>query len=332
MIKMLFRLAGNLVSPAGSRARLAILIYHRVLAAPDPMMDGEIDAAGFDAHMALLAAEFNVLPLAEACERLSRGALPARAVSITFDDGYANNEEIALPILKRYGLRAAFFVSTGYSAGGMMFNDTIIEALRGAPSGFHDLSALRLGKLEIDDLASRRTAVDRLITALKYRPVAERQRIVERLADIVHARVGTKLMMTPQQIAKLHREGMEIGAHTVTHPILSSIADDQARAEIVQSKRTLEEITGSAVTLFAYPNGKPPADYDGRHVRLVREAGFAAAVSTIPGVAHRDSDFFQLPRFGPWGRDTRRLAMRLLLSCVRAAGAHPIRHLQTQDA
>jgi peptidoglycan/xylan/chitin deacetylase (PgdA/CDA1 family) len=315
---MLLRLAGNVFSPAGNRARLVILIYHRVLSEPDPMLLGEIDAAAFEGHMGLLAAEFNVLPLSEACERLSRGTLPARAVSVTFDDGYANNEELALPILKRFGLRGTFFISTGFSAGGMMFNDTIIEALRRAPAGYHDLSPIGLGELEIGDIASRRAAVDRLIIALKHRPVTERQVTVERLAETLRTPADRKLMMTPEQIERLHREDMEVGAHTVSHPILLSISEEEARAEIVQSKRTLEEITGSTVSMFAYPNGKPGKDYDIRHVRLVREAGFTAAVSTIPGVAHRGSDFFQLPRFGPWERDTYRLGMRLLLGCARA--------------
>jgi peptidoglycan/xylan/chitin deacetylase (PgdA/CDA1 family) len=312
---------GNLFSPAGQQARLVVLIYHRVLPAPDPMLDGEIDALGFEAHMALLAGDFNVLPLGEACQRLAPGALPARAVCITFDDGYADNEQVALPILKRHGLRATFFVSTGFSAGGMMFNDVIIEALRNASPGHHDLSTFGLGTFDLGDLASRRAAADRLIVALMHRPVTERQAIVESMAEALACGVHGKLMMTPAQIGNLHREGMEIGAHTVRHPILKTISDDEAHAEIVQSKRTLEEVTGSPVTLFAYPNGQPGRDYSAQHVRLVREAGFAAAVSTIPGVAHRGSDLFQLPRFGPWERNTRRLGARLLLTCARTVPA-----------
>lgn len=123
-----FRLAANLLSPAGNRGRLSILIYQRALAAPDPILHGEIDAAAFEWQMLLLRDGFNVLPLGEACARLARGALPARAACITFDDGYAHNEQIALPILKRLGLPATFFVSTGYSDGGIMFNNVQLPA------------------------------------------------------------------------------------------------------------------------------------------------------------------------------------------------------------
>jgi peptidoglycan/xylan/chitin deacetylase (PgdA/CDA1 family) len=315
----MFRFAGDLLSPAGERGKLGILIYHRALAAPDPILHDEIDAATFERQMTVLAAEFNVLPLSEACARLERRALPARAVCVTFDDGYADNEQVALPILQRLRLPATFFVATGYSAGGCMFNDGVIEAVRSAAAGTYDLSRLGLGVIGLQDATSRRDAVARIIDALKYRPGGERHDAVETLVCALGLRLPSGLMMTPAQISKLSRAGMEIGAHTVHHPILACVDDEEAREEIVGSKRALEEITGSPVTMFAYPNGKPGRDYGPQHVRFVREAGFKAAVSTINGIAHRGSDLFQLPRYMPWERNPRRLAVRLLLACARAA-------------
>ena len=322
---VLFRSLGGLFSPAGRRGKLAILIYHRILPSPDPILHDEIDAATFERHMALFAAHFNVLPLGEACARLARTALPARAMAITFDDGYADNERIGLPVLKRLKLPATFFVSTGFSSGGMMFNDVVIEAVRRAPPGLHDLSQLGLDSVQLDGPPSRCAAVDRLIGALKYRRPAERQAIADRLPEALRSSAPKGAMMTPDQIARLHREGMEIGAHTVNHPILASVSDDEARSEIVTSKRALEEITGSSVVLFAYPNGKPDIDYRLQHVRFVRDAGFSAAVSTMPGVAHRGSDPFQLPRLSPWDRVPHRLGLRLMGSCASAtlAGRAP---------
>ena len=317
----MFRLVGNLLSPAGERGRLSILIYHRARATPDPIFSDEIDAATFERHMALLAAEFNVLPLGEACARLARGGLPARSVCITFDDGYADNEQTALPILKRFGLRATFFVATGFIDGGIMFNDGVIEAVRRAPAGTYDLSRLNLGRYSLGDHTSRRAAIDALLSRIKYRPVGERDALVEQLAAAMCATLPTDLMMRPAQIRRLHDEGMEIGGHTVNHPILAVLDAQQARTEIICGKRRLEEITGAPINLFAYPNGKPGRDYGPRDVGLVREAGFTAAMSTLGGVAHRGSDILQLPRIGPWDRNPLRLGVRLLMNCARAIPA-----------
>ena len=104
---------------------------------------------------------------------------------------------------------------------------------------------------------------------------------------------------------------MTIGAHTVSHPILSRVSEDKARAEMAESKERLEAIIGRKVALFAYPNGKPGTDYTGVHVRLAREAGFEAACSTGWGAATTGCDIYQIPRFTPWDRAGWRYALRL---------------------
>ena len=71
---------------------------------------------------------------------------------------------------------------------------------------------------------------------------------------------------------------MEIGAHTISHPILARTDDVTAEFEIANGKRRLEEITGAPVHLFAYPNGRPTQDYDRRHVAMVKAAGFSAVM------------------------------------------------------
>jgi peptidoglycan/xylan/chitin deacetylase (PgdA/CDA1 family) len=312
----MFRLLGNLVSPAGDRARLAILIFHRVLAEPDPLL-GEVDAITFEQQMSFIKKEFTVLRLGEACARLAQRSLPARSVCINFDDGYADNERVALPILLRLGLPATFFVATGFLGGRTMFNDDVIEIVRTAPDGVHDLSQFGLGSCALGDIASRRAAIDRLLIDIKYRPLPERASVVARLGESMRGRVATNLMMQPSQVRHLHDRGMEIGGHTVNHPILTGLDDESARREIIDCKRVLEAITDASVTLFAYPNGKPGRDYGPSHVRLVRESGYTAAVSTTRGVAGARSDAFQLPRFSPWTNSPRRLAADLLMGCAR---------------
>jgi peptidoglycan/xylan/chitin deacetylase (PgdA/CDA1 family) len=307
----LLRRAASVLSGRGAHRSLLILIYHRVLVEADPLLPDEPDAAAFEAIADLLADHFNVLPLREAGARLAAGSLPDRALCITFDDGYANNLAVAEPILASRRLPATVFVATGYLNGGRMFNDTVIEAVRHAGDSL-DLTDLGLGRFELRDAAAKRGAIAAILPRLKYRPLDERRRAAESIAERVGARLPDDLMLTDEQVRELHRRGVEIGAHTVDHPILANVAADRARDEMAGSKRRLEQIIGGPVATFAYPNGRPGQDYHAIHARLARETGFSLAVSTAWGAATRASDPYQLPRIAPWDRTAIRYSARLL--------------------
>src|SRR5512147_2526205 len=159
----MFTLPLSLISPAGPTARLSILIFHRVLPKHDPLNPDEPDAAEFEQRLRWVKSWFHVLPLGEAVGRLRDGRLPARALSITFDDGYADNEEVAAPILERLGLSATFFIATGYLDGGCMWNDRVIEALRRHRGDALDLRDEGLGLHRTSTPAERRAALLALI-------------------------------------------------------------------------------------------------------------------------------------------------------------------------
>jgi peptidoglycan/xylan/chitin deacetylase (PgdA/CDA1 family) len=295
-----------------TRGRLLILTYHRVCPEPDALVAGNAHAAGFARQMQVLARAFRVLPLTEAADRLEAGTLPARAVCITFDDGYADNAEVAAPILVRYGLPATFFIATGFLDGGRMWNDTIIETVRTARGSALELGALGLGRVALDGAAARAAALERLIGACKYLEPAARAARVEAIASVAGVDPPRGLMMRGDQVRALHAAGMEIGAHTVRHPILSAISAADGEAEIVASRDRLVELTGAPVRGFAYPNGKPGVDYSREHVEAVRRAGFSVAVSTTWAAARAGADRWQLPRVGFTDTSRWRFPLRLL--------------------
>jgi peptidoglycan/xylan/chitin deacetylase (PgdA/CDA1 family) len=308
----------HLVARSLARGRLSILMYHRVLVQRDPVNTWDVTADEFDAQMAALTRHFTPLPLEEGMARLARDDLPAGAVCVTFDDGYADNLTVAVPILQRHGVPATFFIATGYLNGGRMWNDTVIEAVRAASGSHLDLGAIGLGRLPLGDFASRRATIERILKSVKHRPNGQREQAVQFLVQCVGKPLPDDLMLTDAQLLELRRQGMDIGAHTMWHPILVNVPSRTAREEIVGGRDRLVELLREPVPLFAYPNGKPHQDYAYEHVQMVRSAGFAAAVSTAEGVATARSDIYQLPRQQPWDRNPLSFPLRLATSYLSA--------------
>ena len=301
---------------------LSILIFHRVLARPDPLFPGETDAARFDALMGLVARSFRVVTVGQALAELARGRVVPRSLAITFDDGYADNADVALPILQRHGLRATFFVATGFLDGGRMFNDSVIEAVRASPRDELDLGEFGLGCLGLRSPAERRAVIDALIPKVKVLPLREREHALQRLWRACgEPALPQALMMRSAQVQQLHAAGMEIGGHTANHPILARCPNDEARREIESGRDALQRLIDAPIEVFAYPNGRPDSDYDERHVRMVRELGFRGAVSTARGAARVAADPFQLPRHTPWGRSLARWSAEFLANLNQRAFA-----------
>jgi peptidoglycan/xylan/chitin deacetylase (PgdA/CDA1 family) len=233
---------------------------------------------------------------------------------ITFDDGYRDNFEVALPILQRHRLKATFFVASGFLGDGRLFVDTVVEAVRRLPVGPVDLGWFGLGTCQADGVGSRRALIGKLAANIKYRSLQSRQEACERIEALVDATLPADLMMTPEQLRSMHRAGMSIGGHTLDHPILACLDEPEARRQILLDRKLLTSITGTAPQLFAYPNGRLEQDFNDAHVRMVRDAGYAGAVTTDTGCAGLQSDPHRLPRQSPW----QQTSLRLVAGIARA--------------
>lgn len=283
--------------------RSTVLIFHRVLEEADPLSPSTPDADTFERLMRQVQRQFDVVALSDIVDGIERGVPLSRAVAITFDDGYADNVSVAAPILKRLEMTATFFVSTGYLDGGVMWNDRIIEGIRAAAGDEVDLTEWELGRHSLDNTSARLSAIEYVLGKSKYLPAHYREITASAVAKKCGARLDAALMMTSSEVRQLQCLGMTIGGHTVTHPILARIEDQQAKAEIAECKKALEALTGAAVPFFAFPNGIPGKDFLSQHVNYVREAGFRGAVTTAIGAVGHCCDPFQIPRFTPWRRD-----------------------------
>lgn len=275
-----------------------IFTYHRVLPYADELLPGSPTVDRFERQLQWIRKYCNPLALSEAVDRLVGNDLPPRAAAVTFDDGYANNLGAAAPLLKKYEIPAIVFVAVDALERGIMWNDLVVEAVRRAGSEI-DASAVGLGKLQLNG-SKKLGVLNRLLQCLKYRSVEERMELSLLIYSNTSSEAVPRQMLKPTDLNKLASFGIEIGAHTVNHPILRILDDEQARAEVENSRSWLQRQTGVEPTLFAYPNGRRGDDYDERHMEMVKELGFRAAVSTNWGCATSQDSLYELPRFRPW--------------------------------
>lgn len=276
---------------------LRVLAYHRVLPQLDETrysFDAELVSARreeFDWQMAYVARHFHPVSCAQVADAINSGtALPKRAVMVTFDDGFRDNYEVAFPVLRSHGMPALFFVSTGYidSQEPFWFDWIVHVFLQTAESRVH-LDAIEQ-TIELGATPqTRRAAALQLLRTLKRAPETKRLQVVDQLRQL------TKVVMSPEALAQsapmtwdhvreMSRAGMEFGSHTVSHPILSTIADPALlRRELEDSKARLESETGRPVIALAYPVGGPNAVND-EVLAATGQAGYRIAFTYQPGV------------------------------------------------
>ncbi len=308
-------------SSRGGAERLSVFIYHRVLPEPDPLFPGEVDRVRFTQHLRWITRWFKVLPLAQAVQMLRDGTLPAGSAAITFDDGYADNVHHAAPVLQDHGATATLFVATGFLDGGCMWNDRVIEAIRASRKEHIHLPNLLSAPVPLTTIEARQQAIRHLLGRIKYLPHIERLEAVDSIVRAAGAQGDPQLMLSTAELRRWCQLGNDVGGHTVTHPILSSLDDHVAREEISAGRARLQELLDTRVGLFAYPNGKPGDDYLPKHVDMVRDAGFDAAFSTTWGAAARGANAFELPRFTPWDRGRLRFGARLMHNLLARGAA-----------
>ena len=254
----LVSLAGGVRRARGGRD-FVVLSYHRVGGSDDLFFPG-VSRREFASHCAELGANWNVLPLSELVGRCNDRTLPPRAVGICFDDSYRSVYEIALPLLQRHGLSATIFAPTQpLHDGKPLWYDRVSHAIRST-----DRQRLRLSVADFEDRsiaeprARYQVALDALEALKRLREGERDAMVVELEALLSPAEWRSNPALANGDLTMLREaanQGFEIGAHTVTHPILSRLTRYRQRTELRDSKRDLEAWLQREINAFAYPNG-----------------------------------------------------------------------------
>jgi len=302
----------SLVLKLLSGNRLLILNYHRVLNSEELYFSSDIDSVAFSWQMQLVKNYLNPLSLNEGVKLLHEGKIPKGAVVVTFDDGYKDNVENVLPILVKESVHATFFISSAFLNGGIMWNDAIIESIKLTTKNKIDLTNVGLGKHKLGSKEEKLVAIEKIISAVKYKSLHERKKFIKEINLICDVQLPRNLMMNDEDVIQLYQSGMEIGGHTSNHPILACENDDIVKEELSDGKLYLEKLLNIKLNAFAYPNGKSGRDYELRHVELVKNSGFSYAVTTNWGINKKNTALFQLYRFTPWDKTPTLFLLRLL--------------------
>jgi peptidoglycan/xylan/chitin deacetylase (PgdA/CDA1 family) len=292
------------------REGLAVITYHGVVLEDyqriDPGLDGSlVTAETFRRQLRLLKSNYNVISPEEMfawCRKEQE--LPPRAVLITCDDGLQNNVGEMLPILQDEGLRCLFFV-TGASASeapGMLWYQELLWLLLRAPSGKFELATDQLRISAVLDLpAERRTLCGSMIRQLSridgdgrehFLRAAHEYFGIERADSLLRRNFG---LMARTDLKTLVAGGMTIGAHTLTHPVLSEQPPQLALVEIMRSRALLESVLGRKIWAFAYPFGQSDS-VSPQTVSVVEAAGFTAAFMNVDGGLGVELPSFAIPR------------------------------------
>ncbi len=247
------------------RDRVLVLNYHRIGdPASSPVDHGVFSATaeGFDWQMGFLKRECQVISPADLVNEHSLAG--GNFVIVTFDDGYRDNHQTALPILKSHGLNASFFIATGYIDNPHVpWWDEIAWMIRNSPHA--RLEASMLLPMEVSfDPPIRKRAIDQVLGVYKKLPGDATRQFLDDVAAACGTgrcppELGRDLWMTWDMIRDLRDAGMTIGGHTVNHPILSQLPRFQQEEEILACSRRLSEELKESTRFFAYPRGKPDA-------------------------------------------------------------------------
>ena len=321
------------------RARLAwplvtVLAYHRIGRPEDAQgLDPELfetTTDDFAEQMAYLASNAEVLPLRDAFTH-GRKRTEKPAVVVTFDDGYLDNYERALPILRRYAIPATLFIPTAFpDAGRLFWWDRIALSIARTKARMLDLRypVKRLVRVGDHDRGRVRRALTRIVKDTQSLDFARFWDDIERATGVSlspgeERAIANRTIMGFEHIRTAHALGFDIGSHAHTHRVLDTVSPERAVADLALSRQILESTLGEPPEAVAYPVGRrlPKS-----HSKIAERAGFKLGFTNATGIATPWSNRLQLPRVSMSPEQTRdQFAFRVV--CGESAGVAKIASL-----
>lgn len=281
------------------RSQIAILMYHRVSPRRDNWSLEPLSPQSFERQMKYFSLNFEILSLDRLAELITkREHLPEKAVVMTFDDGYKDNYHYAYPVLKKYNIPATIFLTTGLiDTGNLFWWDKVSYIIE--HTGLDEINLGVFGSFSLRSEREKSRAKSILIEGLKKLPGKKKDLLIDDLlvtyGEEIPDDLGEELILSWDEIREMSCDGIAFGAHTISHPILTNLPLDQAKREIIQSKKDIEKMIGHRVNAFSYPNG----DFNADIAELAKTSGFECAVAVSPNrLINPDDSLYELGRIG----------------------------------
>jgi peptidoglycan/xylan/chitin deacetylase (PgdA/CDA1 family) len=320
------RFAARTIKPA---RHLPILTYHRIGIAPRLACDLDetvVDATpkGFQRQLELLTRRFTLIGIADLRRHFVEDhPLPANPALLTFDDGYREAYDVALPALQRAGAKAVFFIPTDYVTERRAFWwDRVSYLIKRSTRTRAEVEYPH--RLAIDLAGRRAEASAQILDVIKNTYALDVEAFLQGVGTALGVpwhedddrRIAGETIMTWQEVQALHRAGMDVQSHTRTHRALHTLPPDHIDDELAGSRRILEQQLGAPVDAIAYPVTSPTSAHDGLFA-AVQRAGYTLGFSTSQGLTPHSADTsqFNIPRM--W------MDSAMLHSYLRAVLAFP---------
>lgn len=293
---------------------LTVLTYHRVGETVAPGFDPEVlDAtpAAFERQVETLKRYFTLIDTRDLDAWRAGGRLPPNPAIISFDDGYRDNHDVVMPILRRHGAKAVFFIATSYISDRRVFwwelvNHAIATSTRPALALRypHELA------LPIATAADRRGSVKTLLRLLKQQEGVDMARFLDELyaaAGVPFSReheraLADRMLLSWDQIRAIASAGFDVQSHSHAHRVLHTLTPAEAKDDLARARGELEAALGRPVTAVAYPTGRPLGDAPALR-QAVLDAGYRYGFTVEPlapfagpGVGSGATDWLGIPR------------------------------------
>jgi len=282
---------------------LVILTYHGVTRTPLEVYNWcFLDELSFRFQIRYLKTHFSVIDLSEAVQQMENGTIDRPTAVITFDDGFQNNYNIAYPILRKAGLPATIFLTTGLvNTEDTVWSCRLARALIRTSRSSFDWNA---NSFDLSGPNQKAKALRAIQAKLKHFPqpklLEEIRRISLELGEDPNSPIKDNSpfrMLSHEAITEMAASGLiEFGAHTHSHAILSRLSREEQFSEIKRSLDAIHELSGRPCRFFAYPNGLSQ-DYDAQSIARLEECGVRASVTAIAGPNGRTTPNMELRRY-----------------------------------